>query len=219
MTTPMAGSVPCPRCATPNSGIELFCTNCSLYLRDTTCTVEHVTWTRRFFGSLLLEPILIVLTLVIGWFIWLFFSAKNAQSPAKSLTSIYIISAQTGRAVGAGDVWLRDVALKIIVAGIVPAGHLIDGIWALVDRDREAAHDKIVKSFVVYAPRGLPESMRYMPGAPLLYAGPGIMPNSPPEAASGDVGAKLRDLKQLHDDKLISDEEYERKRADLASRL
>jgi hypothetical protein len=107
-------------------------------LRDETRTVERVTFTRRIFGSWLLEVLLISLTLVIGWLIWLFFTAKNAQSPAKSLTRIYIINVETGRAVGAGEVWLRDVVLKIIVANAVVFGHLIDGAWVLFDRDRQA---------------------------------------------------------------------------------
>ncbi|MDP9236940.1 MAG: RDD family protein [Chloroflexota bacterium] len=211
----------CPRCQTPNQLFGIFCTNCNLYLRDESRSVERVTYTRRIFGSWLLESILFVFTLIIGWFIWLIFTSRESQSPAKSLTKIYIINVETGRAVDAGTVWLRDVVLKIIVASVVPFGSLVDGIWVLVDRDRQALHDKIIKTVPVYAPAGLPEAMLYMPGAPALYQAPAAFPATQAAAAPTvtDVSEQLRELKRLHDDQLISDEEYERKRTDLASRL
>jgi uncharacterized RDD family membrane protein YckC len=199
----------------------VFCDRCSLFLRDASQSVERVTYTRRFFGSGLLEGLLFALTLFIGWFIWLFFASQKSQTPAKSLTNIYVINLQTGRAVGPGGVWLRDVVLKLIVAGIVPFGSLVDAVWILFDPDRQALHDKVVKTVPVYAPHGLPEAMLYSPGAPALYSPPPLFPGSQPAspATVKDVGEQLRELKRLHDDKLIADDEYERKRADLAAKL
>jgi hypothetical protein len=167
----------------------------------------------------LLESILMAITLFIGWFIWLFFVAKHAQSPAKKLTNIYIVNVETGRAVSAGEVWVRDVVLKIIVAGLVVFGSLIDGAWILFDRDRQALHDKAVKTVVVYAPNGLPEAMRHRPGAPAVYQAPPLMTQAPRPLGVPDVGDQLRELKRLHDENLITDEEYERKRSELASKL
>lgn len=209
----------CPRCSAPNTLGGVFCGNCNLYLRDATLTVERVTFTRRILGSWLLEGVLLSITLVIGWFIWLLFTGKNAQTPAKNLTGIFIVNLETGRAVGAGEVWIRDVLLKLLVANIVPFGGVVDLAWALFDRDRQTLHDKAVKTVVVYAPNGLPQAMRYQPGAPLLYQAPPLWPNSTPPETVGSVGEQLRELRRLRDENLISDEEYERKRADLASRL
>jgi uncharacterized RDD family membrane protein YckC len=201
----------------------VFCSSCRLYLRDASHTVERVTYTRRIFGSWLLEGVLFLLTLGLGWLIWLFFAAKKAQSPAKSLTNIYIVNLETGRAVSAGEVWLRDVVLKLIVVNIVPFGHLVDAVWVLVDRDRQSLHDKIVKTVPVYAPNGLPAEMTHLAGAPALYQAPPVFPSSPPPAQAtptvSGVGEELRELKRLHDETLISDEEYERKRGDLVAKL
>ncbi len=222
MNAPPVTLPTCPRCSTPHLPGAVFCDSCRLYLRDATQSVERVTYTRRFFGSGLLEGVLFTLTLFLGWLIWLFFAAKKSQTPAKSLTNIYVINLQTGRAVGPGGVWLRDVVLKIIVAGIVPFGNLVDDVWILIDPDRQALHDKIVKTVPVYAPNGLPEAMLYSPGAPALYQAPPVFPGSAPAAPAptvSDVGEQLRELKRLHDEKLISDDEYERKRTDLASKL
>ncbi len=211
----------CPRCGCANGLLGIFCTNCNLYLRDGSQTVERVTFTRRFFGSWLLESVLFIVTLFVGWFIWLIFTAQKAQSPAKTLTSVYIINIETGRAVGAGEVWVRDVVLKIIVAGIVPFGSLVDAIWVLVDPNRQALHDKIVKTVPVFAPRGLPDSMVNVPNAAALYQAPTLLPASQPIAAPRvtDIAEQMRELKRLHDEQLISDEEYDRKRSDLAAKL
>jgi uncharacterized RDD family membrane protein YckC len=190
----------------------VFCANCNLYLRDDSLVVERVTFTRRILGSWFLEGLLVILTLVIGWFVWLLFTAKNAQTPAKSLTGIYIINLETGRAAGAGEVWLRDVVLKIIVANLVGIGQTVDLVWALFDRDRQTLHDKVVKTVVVYAPNGLPEAMRYQPGAPMRYQAPPLFPQAAPAPAAADVGDRLRELQRLHEEHLLSDEEYERKR-------
>jgi hypothetical protein len=157
--------------------------------------------------------VLITVRLVIGWFIWLLFTAKDAQRPSKKLTGIYIINVETGRAAGAGEVWLRDAVLKIIVANLVGIGQIIDLVWALFDRDRQTLHDKGVKTVVVYAPNGLPEAMRYQPGAPARYAAPSVWPQSPSASTVHSIGDQLRELKRLRDEDLISDEEYERKRS------
>jgi uncharacterized RDD family membrane protein YckC len=197
----------------------VFCANCNLYLRDESLAVERVTFTRRIFGSWLLEGLLFTLTLVIGWFIWLLFTAKNAQTPAKSLTGIFIVNLETGRAVGAGEVWLRDVLLKIIVANLVGIGQAIDLVWAVFDRDRQTLHDKAVKTVVVYAPNGLPDAMRYQPGAPLRYQAPPLFPQNAPAPTVTNIGEQLRALQRLHEEKLLSDEEYERKRAEVVAKL
>jgi hypothetical protein len=247
----------CRRCQVAHEADAQFCNNCRLYLPDTTQTVERVTFTRRLFGSWLLEGILFILTLIIGWFIWLIFSAQKSQSPAKSLTGIYIINVETGKAAGAGEVWLRDVVLKIFLSGLVPFGGFINAISILVDKNRQALlYDKIIKTAVVYAPNGLPDSMRQPGAAPAHQPQPAIAQaaappaySPPPQPAAApapvpppagpaaplfddqtivssaapaqtqDVASQLRELRRLLDERLISEEEYETKRADLARRL
>ncbi len=125
--------------------------------------MERVTFTRRFFGDILLELLLVLVTLVIGWYIWLLFTAKTAQTPAKRLLNVYILDANTEQPVSAGRVWARDALVKGLLFGI--AGYitlgippLVDNAWALFGGNRQALHDKIVTTVVVYAPSGLPES-------------------------------------------------------------
>ncbi len=125
--------------------------------------METVTFTRRFFGDVLLEGLLMLVTLVIGWYIWLFFTAKTAQTPAKRLLNVYILDANTEQPVSAGRVWARDVLVKGLLFGIASnftfgVAELVNYAWALFNDRRQALHDKIVSTVVVYAPSGLPES-------------------------------------------------------------
>ncbi len=216
-----ASPVTCHRCSAPGQ-FNLFCQNCGLFLPDETGSTERVTFTRRFFGDSLLESVLILLTLIIGWLIWFGFTASSAQSPAKRLLNVYVIDVDTGKAVGAGRMWVRDVLLKIVVIGyIIPFGGFIDGLFVLFDRQRQSAHDKITSTVVVYAPLGLPEKMRATSagaiGATATGAAAGAAGAPAPSTAS--ISEQLRELSRLRDEGILTVEEYEQKRNELASRL
>ena len=220
-----AAPVTCHRCSAADQ-LTLFCQTCGLFLPDETGSTERVTYTRRFFGTHLLEGLLIVLTLVIGWLIWFAFVASKAQSPAKRLLSVYVIDTNTGRAVGTGQMWLRDPLLKIIVIGnIVPFGGLIDGLFVLFDKSRQSVHDKIVSTVVVYAPIGLPENMRATAEPAAYAAATATSPAAAMPSASSGVDAvaviadQLRELTRLREAGILTPEEYEQKRSELAKRL
>ncbi len=213
-TQEMPAGPTCPRCGTANDP-RVFCLNCGLFLRDESGMVERVTYNRRFFGSYLLEGVLAVLTLFIGWLIWFAFQAPKAQTPAKSLTNLYVVSLETGRAATTGEMWLREVIIKIIVVSLVPFGWLIDGIWVFFDGNRQALHDKILNQVVVYAPQGLPAAMLSLQSA-------GAAPSLPPPTSAGsapDIASQLRELSRLHDEHILTDDEYEQKRSELAGKL
>ena len=163
----VAGGSPgqCPHCnATGQEGV--FCRNCSRYMPDPTGTTEKVTFNRRFWGTYILEGILYFITLIVGWYIWLIFTAPTSQSPAKRLLNVYIVDLQKGQTVSTGGVWVRDVVVKQIVFGIIISsftgglGSLLDTIWVLFDKNRQSLHDKVVNTIVVYAPSGLPEGLK-----------------------------------------------------------
>src|SRR5205823_1857137 len=140
MTSQAMTAVMCARCNAANDA-RVFCVNCGLYLRDESGIVERVTFTRRFFGSYLLEGLLAVLTLFIGWLIWFAFQAPKARTPAKSLTGLYVINLETGRAATTGQMWLREIVVKGILFWIINSftawiGSLADALWVLFDKNR-----------------------------------------------------------------------------------
>ena len=204
----------CPHCSAPGQA-AFFCTTCSLYTPDEAGLVEKVTYNRRFWGTNLLEGVLFVVTLIIGWYIWLIFTAKTSQTPAKRLLNVYTIDIVTGQPISAGRVWVREVLVKqvliAVVGAVIGVAWLIDALWVFFDRNRQALHDKVVGTVVVYAPRGLPESMATQPG----------IPTAPPTAHTRvkDTAEELRELARLRDEGILTPEEYEDKRKDLAQKI
>lgn len=186
-------------------------------MQDPTGTVEKVTFNRRFWGDSVLEGLLFTITLGIGWLIWLIFTAKTAQTPAKRILNTYVIDIDTGQPISAGRVWVREVLVKLILIGLVGAviavASLIDAIWVFFDKNRQALHDKVVSTIVVYAPSGLPANMLEREGMPRLRS------SSPTLGNTEAVSAELRDLAKLHSEGILNDEEYETKRRALAERL
>ncbi len=205
----------CPYCGSPDQ-TGLFCSSCDVYMPEGTGAVKKVTYNRRVWGSYLLESLLYTVTLAIGWYIWLAFTAKDSQTPAKKLLNIYVLDVETGQPITAGRVWVREVLVKQLLSALASAvigvAWLIDGLWVFFDRNRQALHDKIVQTVVVHAPNGLPASLpRPTPSGEVRRDSPG--------AGVKTVAEELRELARLRDEGLITEEEYERKRQELADRL
>jgi uncharacterized RDD family membrane protein YckC len=200
----------CSRCRTGGQ-TKLFCESCGLFLPDDSGTVERVTYTRRFFGNSLLETLLLLVTLIIGWYIWLAMTASTAQSPAKRLLKVYVIDTDTLKAVSGGRMWVREVLVKQVLANLIGlvtgVVGLVDSIWVFPDKNRQTLHDKLVSTVVVYAPYGLPEKL----------GGQGLMAQQRPAVA--DVAEQLRELAKLRDEGILTPQEYEQKRSQLASKL
>jgi uncharacterized RDD family membrane protein YckC len=179
---------------------------------DDTRATERVTFNRRFFGDYLLEGLLWVLTLGIGWFIWLAFTAQTAQTPAKRLLGVYVLDASTGLRASAGKIFVRDVLVKMILLALVGwvtvVGAWIDALWVFFDKNRQALHDKVVDTIVVYAPAGLPSqlpSVSYLPSAPAQIG-------APPEPSMMDQLERLAALKEKG---VLTQEEFESKKRTL----
>lgn len=202
----------CPYCNAPGPHGR-FCRPCGKFFLDGSGAVERVTFNRRFFGVSLLEGILIVFTLGVGWLIWLAFTAQTAQTPAKRLLNVYIVDADSGRPVTAGRVWIRELLVKALLFSllnlIAGVASLVDDLWILFDKDRQALHDKIASTVVVYAPYGLPSQLQSAAGA-----GVPIRSGTVVEAAT-----QLRELARLREEGILTEEEYEAKRSAIAQRM
>ena len=110
----------CPNCSAPGQ-TSLFCNSCSVYMVEPASGVQKVTFNRRFWGTYLLESLLYLVTLIIGWYIWLAFTAKTSQSPAKRLLDVYVLDIQSVQPITAGRVWVREVLVKQLLVGLVGA--------------------------------------------------------------------------------------------------
>ena len=166
---------------------------------------------RRFFGHLL-EALLIGLLLGVGWLIWLWFSAKKSQSPAKQLLGMYIISTD-GQPISAGRVWVREALLQWLILANVFLAAIVDFLFFLFDANAQSLHDKIMETAVV---RPLPQPQSPSSTQPPQSPGARTPPDASHAAAYGaDARAqerKLRELEELADKGLITIREYRDRR-------
>ena len=102
--------------------------------------------------AFLLDIVLILLTLVIGYLIWWLIVLGRAQTPGKQIVGIQVVK-DTGEPVGWGYMFLREFVIKGLLGGFLSsfAGiyFVVDHIWPLFDDSRQTVHDKMVSTLVV----------------------------------------------------------------------
>jgi uncharacterized RDD family membrane protein YckC len=149
---------------------------------------ESVSYGRRFWGDFVLEGILFVITLGIGWLIWLAIVAPRGQTPAKQLLNVYIHDSKTGERATAGKVWLREgvckngieVLISLVLVGVSGSwdasnyGALYSAVGALwiFSEARRALWDHLAGTIVRYHPYGLVDLKATVAGLTEATAGP-----------------------------------------------
>jgi uncharacterized RDD family membrane protein YckC/RNA polymerase subunit RPABC4/transcription elongation factor Spt4 len=110
----------------------------------------------RRLGGVLLDGLLIVCTLVIGWVIWTLVVWAQGQTPGKQLLGMRVVRLDTRTYAGWGKMFLRDFVGKLLVAmvsSLIPfIGGVIADCWLLWDKDRQELWDKIAGTIVVNDP-------------------------------------------------------------------
>jgi uncharacterized RDD family membrane protein YckC len=88
--------------------------------------------------------------IAIGITIWnrIFKMGRTGQSVGKKVVGLYLLDDKTGRPVGAGMTFLRE-----IVNGLVNQVFYLGWLWMLWDADRQTLGDKAVHSSVVVVPK------------------------------------------------------------------
>ena len=165
----------CSACRRPNPADSQFCSGCGAVLLCPNCGRGNVgdgrfcRWCQQFLvapngiklagigqraGAWILDFVLFFLTLMVGYLIWeLVFTLRHGQTPGKQLVGIRVMRAD-GTASDWGWTFLREVGVKWFVFHVVGnffAGlpGIIDLLWAFWDKDRQALHDKIMKTVVI----------------------------------------------------------------------
>lgn len=104
-------------------------------------------------GAYLVDIGLLLVTLVIGWLIWSFFTWQTGQTPAKRLMRQVVIDARTGKPFTWVQMLLREFVLKGVAGGIASsatsgATFVIDSLF-IFREDRKTVHDMIIQSRVI----------------------------------------------------------------------
>jgi uncharacterized RDD family membrane protein YckC len=100
----------------------------------------------RRLGAALLEVPLVIVTFGIGYLIWMLFTFKTGQTPAKRLLGMRVVSTQDYHATSWGMTFLRELIVKGII-GSVTFG--IAYLWILWDNNNQALYDKVLNTIIV----------------------------------------------------------------------
>lgn len=111
----------------------------------------------RLWGAVL-ELILLVCTLVVGWLVWALLKFPQGQTPAKSLIGTRVVKAATGEAADFGAMFVRNVVISVALTvanlftlglpGLVAACLIFNGSL------RQTGWDRIVGTVVVVDKEG-----------------------------------------------------------------
>lgn len=207
----------------PFSPDSLFCQYCGVFILDPEGTVIVGGRGQRLVAWLL-NAVLLILTLVIGWIIWWFIVAPRGQNPGKAVVGLRVIR-MDGSKVTTGGMFMRGLAG--VLCSFVPL--YLDYLWILWDKDIQTLHDKLVNTVVVRAqgsekiiergslgppPEGVTPPPAYAP--PVSFPQSPAAPVAPTHETPEQALARLADLRGKD---LITEDEYQEKRREIIGRL
>ena len=104
-------------------------------------------------GSHLLEALLAIFTLGIGWLVWSFVIWGQGTTPGHKILKQYIVNEKTGKDFTWGQMFVREFLIKGILIPLLSAFsfgivYLVDSLMVTRD-DRKTLHDRICGSIVV----------------------------------------------------------------------
>ena len=105
------------------------------------------------FWATVLDVILMIVTLFVGWLVWSVVLYAQSTSPAKKMLGLQIVDAKTGAPATIQQMLLREVlgkfALGSITSGITG---FISAVLILASPTRQGVHDYIAKTTVIRKP-------------------------------------------------------------------
>jgi uncharacterized RDD family membrane protein YckC len=110
---------------------------------------------RRLGGSLL-DTLLALVTLFVGWLIWSLIVWNRGQTPAKQLLGMRTIDRRALRSAGWAKMLLRELPCKFVislVASLTVFGFILY-FWLCWDGERQELWDKMAGTLVVNDPSG-----------------------------------------------------------------
>jgi uncharacterized RDD family membrane protein YckC len=111
----------------------------------------------RRLGAACMEGLLAIVTLGLGYLIWLLIAWGKGQSPGKQVLKMRVVKLDEGRRAGWGTMFLRDSICKGIfnvITGATGLGAILY-FWLCWDNLNQELWDKMVGTVVVNDPNGL----------------------------------------------------------------
>jgi uncharacterized RDD family membrane protein YckC len=111
----------------------------------------------RRLGAYLLDGLLVIVTLIIGWLIWSLIVWNKSQTPGKQLLKMKTVKIDTGERASYGTMALREAVGKYLIVGVVIGSlcflaAIVLDFMLLWDKDRQELWDKIAATIIVDDP-------------------------------------------------------------------
>lgn len=154
MNAPAASSAsqePCVNCG-QQPGVGRSCRNC-LQTKGMPAGVRSSSTGRRF-GAHLLDGLLALVTLYIGWMIWSWIVWRGGRTPAKQLLGMRTVKTGDLRPSGWWRMAWREFAKGVVL--FIPVFGWVLAFWLMWDDDRQELWDKMAGTIVVDYPKHLP---------------------------------------------------------------
>lgn len=108
-------------------------------------------WTRL--GASLLNVVLVIVTLGIGYLVWTLVLWNQGTNPGKKMCGLYVVKADTGRLCTFGDMLVRSVVMGYLVLGLIGTfslgiGYVVDALMVFGER-RQRLVDRMAGTLVV----------------------------------------------------------------------
>ena len=151
-----SSSAGCVNCNQPNyDSADHFCRSCDQML-NASQGIQKAELSQRTI-AFLLDIVLIFVTLGIGWIVWSVFAWRRGQTPGKQFMNIRSVSIK-----GTELTWEQTFVREFLVKGLLFSllgyfSQAVNLLWAVWDRNKQALHDKVVKTVVVTGPRETPK--------------------------------------------------------------
>ena len=100
------------------------------------------------FVALVLDVVLLFVTLVVGYIVWLLIAWGRGQTPAKQLLRMYVLDLERGRRATRGKMFRRWFVSNLL-GTIIPWLGLVDALWIFSNQKNQRLTDKIVHTIVV----------------------------------------------------------------------
>lgn len=103
----------------------------------------------RRLGAHLLDGLLMIVTLYLGWLVWSIVIWNRGQTPGKQLLHMRTVVLRDAKLAGIGRMALREIVAKTIIGFLAIFTVGIIYFWLVWDRSKQELWDKVVGTIVV----------------------------------------------------------------------
>ena len=101
-------------------------------------------------GAALLDGLLMIVTLWIGWFVWSIVLFKESTSPGKKILKMRIVDANTGAPASMQQMVMREIVGKMVLGWVTGVVTLASLVMLWVAPRRQAVWDYLGTTVVVH---------------------------------------------------------------------